>query len=165
MSRWRAPARRTDGPHGRRAFPRRGRPGRSSSPTTSSGSRKPAPRFLRFCRMPSAVGQPTPPPRWASRRSGSRRPRRADHVGAGDLRAGRRPDRSRAGHRVLAPRRDGCLIARRRAGHLSCREPLSSSSRIATRRSRRAALQGRRRGSESCSAIRPAGHQCDSGNG
>ena len=72
-------------------------------------------------RMPSAVGyQPT-----LATEMGDLQERITsttqglDHVGAGDLRAGRRPDRPGAGHGVRPPRRDGRALPRHlRAGHL-----------------------------------------------
>ena len=49
---------------------------------------------------------------------------RFHHLGAGDLRAGRRPDRPGARHLVCPSRRHHRAVARyRREGHLSCRGP------------------------------------------
>ena len=94
-------------------------------------------------RMPSAVGyQPTLltemgqlQERITSTQVG------IDHVGAGDLRAGRRLHRSGAGDDVRAPRRDDEPVARdRRARHLSrrsirWRRPRASSIRASSARS------------------------------
>ena len=77
-------------------------------------------------RMPSAVGyQPT-----LATEMGQLQERITSttqgrgHVGAGDLRAGRRPDRPGAGADLRPPRRDDDAVARdRRAGHLPGRRP------------------------------------------
>ena len=77
-------------------------------------------------RMPSAVGyQPT-----LATEMGQLQERitstthRLGHLGAGDLRAGRRPHRPGAGEHVRAPRRDHRALARdRREGHLPGRRP------------------------------------------
>ena len=54
-----------------------------------------------------------------------------DHLGAGDLRARRRPDRPGARHLVRAPGRDHGAVARhRRAAIFPAVDPLDSTSRI-----------------------------------
>ena len=82
---------------------------------------------------------------------------RLDHVGAGDLRAGRRHHRSGAGHRVRPPRRHGRALARdHRAGHLSGRRSARLGARAFSIRSSSARATTRRRPtcSASCSATR-----------
>ena len=82
-------------------------------------------------RMPSAVGLPAD----AGDRDG--RPAGADHLdqqgldhlGAGDLRARRRPDRPGAGHRVRAPRRHGRALARRSRSWASTPRWIRSTAR------------------------------------
>ena len=74
----RAPARRPDRPDDGRVLPRRGAATSCSSSTTSSASPRPARKCRRSsaaCRAPWATSRPWPP-RWASCRSGSPRPRR-----------------------------------------------------------------------------------------
>ena len=114
-------------------------------------------------RMPSAVGyQPTLltemgelQERITSTKNG------LDHLGAGDLRAGRRLHRPGAGHDVRPPRRDdGPVAADRRAGHLSGGRSAGldlAHSRPAHRRRR--ALRRRAPGEADAAALQgPAGH-------
>ena len=114
-------------------------------------------------RMPSAVGyQPnlaTEMGELQERITSTKQ--RLDHVGAGDLRSRRRSHRSRAGHRVRAPRRDdGSLAPDRRARHLSGRRSARldvAHSRSAHRRRRALQHRARRPGS-SAEVQGPAGH-------
>ena len=124
----RAPPRRPHRPHRRRVLPRR-REARTCCVFidnifrfTQAGSEVSA----LLGRMPSAVGyQPT-----LATEMGDLQERITsttqglDHLGAGDLRARRRPHRPGAGHRVRAPRRDGRALARDLgARHLPRRGP------------------------------------------
>ena len=82
---------------------------------------------------------------------------RIGHLGAGDLRARRRPHRPGAGEHVRAPRRDDRALARdRREGHLPGRRParLDLPRAPAGDRLGRALLRSRRRCSRCCSATR-----------
>ena len=82
---------------------------------------------------------------------------RLDHVGAGDLRAGRRHHRSGAGDRVRAPRRDRRALARDHgARHLSRRRSARVVVAHSRSRSSSASATTRRRPkcSGSCSATR-----------
>ena len=77
-------------------------------------------------RMPSAVGyQPTLATEMGQLQERiTSTPTGLGHLGAGDLRAGRRPHRPGAGEHVRAPRRDDGALARdRREGHLPGRRP------------------------------------------
>ncbi len=82
-------------------------------------------------RMPSAVGyQPTLATemgdlqeRITSHQQG------LDHLGAGDLRARRRPHRPGAGHRLRPPRRDGRAVARHLASSASTPPSIRSTAR------------------------------------
>ena len=79
------------------------------------------------------------------------------HLGAGDLRAGRRPDRPGAGADLRAPRRDDDAVARdRRAGHLSGRRParLDLARAAARASSPTSTTRRRRRCRRCCSATR-----------
>ena len=110
-------------------------------------------------RMPSAVGyQPT-----LATEMGQLQERITStkhglgHVGAGDLRAGRRPHRPGACEHVRAPRRDHRALARdRREGHLPGRRParLDLPRAPAGDRLGRALRTSRRRCSRCCSATR-----------
>jgi hypothetical protein len=105
----------------------------SCSSTTSSVSRRPA-RKCRRCwaafRRPS-VTSPRCRPRWARCRSASPRPSRAHHLGAGRLRARRRPHRPGARHHLRPPRRHHrALRALTEIGIYPAVDPLDSTSRI-----------------------------------
>src|SRR5439155_653915 len=91
-----------------------------------------------------------------------------DHLGPGDLRAGRRPHGPRPGHGVLASRRDGGVVTPDlRAGDLSS----DGSARVVLALARRsvsgrAALQSGGRGAAHSAALQgPPGHHCDPGDG
>ena len=111
-------------------------------------------------RIPSAVGyQPTLVDR-DGRAAGAHHldQQGLDHLGAGDLRARRRPDRPGAGDGVRPPRRDDRALARASPRSASTRPSIRS-----TRRRRSSSPAGRRRGalrqsrarcSASCSATR-----------
>ena len=75
-----------------------------------------------------------------------------DHVGAGDLRARRRPHRPGAGEHVRPPRRDDGALARdRRAGHLPGRRPARLDlARARSRASSRTSTTTRRRACRRC---------------
>ena len=114
-------------------------------------------------RMPSAVGyQPTLATemgqlqeRITSTREG------LGHVGAGDLRAGRRPHRPGAGEHVRPPRRDDRALARdRRAGHLPGRRParLDLARAAAGHRLGRALPDGDAGAAGAAALQGPAGH-------
>ena len=78
-----------------------------------------------------------------------------DHLGAGDLRAGRRPDRPRARDLVRASGRDDRAVAPdRRTGHLSRRGParLDLAHSRSARRRRRALPRRARGAADRCSA-------------
>ncbi len=121
-------------------------------------------------RMPSAVGyQPT-----LATEMGELQERitstkqRLDHLGAGDLRARRRPHRPGAGDGVRPPRRDDRAVAPdRRARHLPGGRPARLDQphpRPAHRR--RGALPGRPRGAADPAAVQgPAGHHRDPRHG
>jgi hypothetical protein len=146
--------RRAVGPDHRRAFPRPG-PGRA---------------VLRRQHLPlhaggfGSVGAARPHPLGGglSADAGHRHGRAAgahhhdhqglDHLGAGDLRARRRPDRPGAGHLLRPPRRDD--RARRsiaEKGIYPAVDPLDSTSRMLDPRRRRGALRSPA-GQETCSA-------------
>ena len=80
-----------------------------------------------------------------------------DHLGAGDLRAGRRPDRSGAGDDLRPPRRDHRAVARRSPSSASTRPSIRSTRRRASstrRSSARSTTTSPARCSRSCSATR-----------
>ena len=86
------------------------------------------------------------------------------HVGAGDLRAGRRPHRPGAGEHVRAPRRDDHALARdRRAGHLPGRRPARLDlARAAAGHRLGGALHDRDARAGGAAALQgPAGHHRD----
>jgi F-type H+-transporting ATPase subunit beta len=104
-----------------------------SSWTTSSASPRRAPRCRRSGPHPLGGGLPAD----AGHRHGDAagadhlHAERLDHERAGDLRAGRRPDRPRARDLLRAPRRHHGAVARDLgAGHLPGVDPLDSNSRI-----------------------------------
>jgi F-type H+-transporting ATPase subunit beta len=119
--------RRADRPDAGRAVPRpvRDRTFCSSS-TTSSASRRRAPRCRRFSAVslrPWATSRRSPPT-WARCRNASPRPSRLDHLDPGRLRSRGRPDRPRAGHDLRPPRRNDRSEPRDlRARHLPGRGP------------------------------------------
>ena len=91
-----------------------------------------------------------------------------DHLGAGDLRARRRPHRPGAGHDVRPPRRDdGALAADRRARHLPGRRPARLDRRDPRPAGRRrGALPGRaRRAADAPEVQGPPGHHRDPRHG
>ena len=112
-------------------------------------------------RMPSAVGyQPT-----LATEMGDLQERitstqeRIDHVGAGDLRSGRRHHRSGAGDGVRAPRRDGRALARDHgARHLSRRR--SARVVVANSRSRSSSASATTRSRPTCSGSCSATRSC-----
>ena len=87
---------------------------------------------------------------------------RLDHLGAGHLRAGRRPHRPGAGDDLRPPRRHHRALARRssRWASIPAVDPLDSTSRILDpRRRRRRALRRRpRRAGDPAALQGPAGH-------
>ena len=117
-------------------------------------------------RMPSAVGyQPT-----LATEMGQLQERITSttqglgHVGAGDLRAGRRPHRPGAGEHLRPPRLDDHALARdRRAGHLPGRRParLDLARAAAGHRLRRALRDGDARAGDAAALQGPAGHHRD----
>ena len=82
-----------------------------------------------------------------------------DHLGAGHLRSGRRPDRSGAGHRVCPPRRHrGALPRHRRAGHLSRGGPAGQLEPDS--RSRSTSASGTTTWPSACSGFSSATRRC-----
>ena len=163
--------RRPDRPHPGRVLPRRGRPGRA---------------VLRRQHLPlhpgglGSVGAARPHPLGGglSADAGDRHGRAAgahhhdqeglDHLGAGHLRARRRPDRPGAGDLVLALGRDHRAVAPdRRARHLPGGRPARLDlAHARPARRRRGALQGRaRRAARAADLQVAAGHHRHSGHG
>ncbi len=121
-------------------------------------------------RMPSAVGyQPTLATEMGSAPGAHHvDDARLDHLGAGDLRARRRPHRPGAGRDLRPPRRDDrALACDLGEGHLSGRRPARLDvAHPAAGRRRRAPLLRRDAGPEGPPAIQgPAGHHRDPGHG
>jgi F-type H+-transporting ATPase subunit beta len=113
-------------------------------------------------RIPSAVGyQPT-----LAQEMGEMQERIVSTLDPGDLRSRRRPDRSRAGHHLLSPRRHhGALAPHRRHGHLSRRGPAGEQLHdpLAGRRRRRALQAGPARTGDAAAQPGAAGHHRDFG--
>ena len=150
-------------PHGRRVFPRRRGPGRAAL------HRQHLPLHPGGLRGVGAAGPDAERGGLsADAGHGDGRPAGADHLdhqgldhlGAGHLRARRRPDRPGAGDGVRAPRRDGRALARdRRARHLprgrSARQLVSRAFSI-----RSTSASGTTTSPSACSALCSATRSC-----
>ena len=156
-----APARRPVRPHHGRVLPRRGRPGRAALhrqhlPFRAGGLRGLGPARAHAERR----GLPAHPGQRDGRAAGAHHLHQArlDHLGAGHLRARRRPHRPGAGDHLRPPRRHHGALARRSSRRASTRpstrstRPRASSTRDVVGEEHYAG--GARASRRSCSATR-----------